>query len=98
MKSSPNEESKSTIEIFIKLLETSNTAKSLLGLFLNSEINFKDLLLDLDAFFKSVLESEKKATSDPEINAELNSNNKINTILISKEYESNSRVRLIRFI
>ena len=84
MKSSPIEESKSTIEIFIKLLETSNTAKSLLGLFLNSDINFKTLLLDLEAFLMSVLESEKKATSDPEINAELKSNSTINTILINK--------------
>ena len=85
MKNSPIEESKSTIEIFIKLLETSNTAKSLLGLFLNSDINFKTLLLDLEAFLMSVLESEKKATSDPEINAELKSNSTINTILINKE-------------
>ena len=85
MKNSPIEESKSTIEIFIKLLETSNKAKSLLGLFLNSDINFKALLLDLEAFLMSVLESEKKATSDPEINAELKSNSTINTILINKE-------------
>lgn len=84
MKNSPIEESKSTIEIFIKLLETSNTAKSLLGLFLNSDINFKTLLLDLEAFLMSVLESEKKATSDPEINAEPKSNSTINTILINK--------------
>ena len=45
-----------------------------------------------------MLESEKKATSDPEINAELKSNNKIKTILINKEYESNNKVKLIRFI
>ena len=56
------------------------------------------MFFDELAFFKSVEESEKKATSEPDISAELNSNNKINTILISKEYESNSRVRLIRFI
>jgi hypothetical protein len=47
-------------------------------------MSFKALLFDLAAFFISVLESEKKATSEPEISAELKINNKVNTILITK--------------
>ena len=33
-------------------------------------MSFKLLALEVDIFFKSVLEREKKATSDPEIRAE----------------------------
>lgn len=68
----------------MKLFETNRTASNLRGLFLNVEINFKDLLFELDAFFISVLESEKKATSEPEIKAELMTKNMISKILITK--------------
>ena len=68
----------------MKLFETNRTASNLRGLFLNVEINFKDLLFELDAFFISVLESEKKATSEPEIKAELMTKNVISKILITK--------------
>jgi len=70
--------------MFMKLFETNRTASNLRGLFLNVEINFKDLLFELDAFFISVLESEKKATSEPEIKAELMTKNVISKILITK--------------
>ena len=80
----PIEESKRTIEMFMKLFDTNKTASNLLGLFLKVEMRFKALLFDLAAFFISVLESEKKATSEPEISAELKINNKVNTILITK--------------
>ncbi len=70
--------------MFMKLFETNRTASNLRGLFLNVEINFKDLLFELDAFFISVLESEKKATSEPEIKAELMTKNMISKILITK--------------
>lgn len=68
----------------MKLFETNRTASSLLGLFLSVEINFKDLLFELAAFFIFVLESEKKATSEPDIKAELMTKNMISKILITK--------------
>ena len=64
------------------MLETSNVASNLLGLLLKRAISFMFLILELDIFFKSVLEREKKATSDPEIRAEHNSRTIINNILI----------------
>ena len=56
--------------IFIKLLETKSTANNLLGLFLKSCIRRKLLFFELMAFLRSVVLSEKKATSEPDIKAE----------------------------
>jgi len=56
--------------IFIKLLETRSTANNLLGLFLKSCIRRKLLFFELMAFLRSVVLSEKKATSEPDIKAE----------------------------
>lgn len=56
--------------IFIKLLETRSTANNLLGLFLKLCIRRKLLFFELMAFLRSVLLSEKKATSEPDIKAE----------------------------
>ena len=70
------------------MLETSNVASNLLGLLLKRAISFIFLILELDIFFKSVLEREKKATSDPEIRAEHISRTIINTILIKSGYIS----------
>jgi hypothetical protein len=84
----PKEANNNTIEILIKLLETSNVANNLLGLLLNKAIIFRFLILELDIFFKSVLEREKKATSDPEISAEHIKRIIINNILIKSGYKS----------
>ena len=43
-------------------------------------MSFKLLALEVDIFFKSVLEREKKATSDPEIRAEHINRTIINSI------------------
>ena len=84
----PKEAKSKTIEIFIKLLETSNVASNLLGLLLKRAMSFKFLTLELDIFFKSDLEREKKATSDPETRAEHIKRTIINNILIKSGYKS----------
>lgn len=72
----------------MKLFETSNVASNLLGSLLKKDISFKFLALELDIFFRSVLEREKKATSDPEIRAEQIKRVIINNILIKSGYIS----------
>ena len=72
----------------MKLFETSNVASNLLGSLLKKDMSFKFLELELDIFFKSVLEREKKATSDPEIRAEKIKRVIINNILIKSGYIS----------
>lgn len=78
------------------MLETSNVANNLLGLLLKRAISFKFLMLELDIFFKSVLEREKKATSDPEIRAEHISRTVINDILIKSVYMSVNKKKLTK--
>lgn len=78
------------------MLETSNVASNLLGLLLKRAISFIFLILELDIFFKSVLEREKKATSDPEIRAEHISRTIINTILIKSGYISINKKELTK--
>ena len=78
------------------MLETSNVASNLLGLLLKRAISFIFLILELDIFFKSVLEREKKATSDPEIRAEHTSRTIINTILIKSGYISINKKELTK--
>ncbi len=78
------------------MLETSNVASNLLGSLLKRAISFIFLILELDIFFKSVLEREKKATSDPEIRAEHISRTIINTILIKSGYISINKKELTK--
>jgi hypothetical protein len=78
------------------LLETSNVASNLLGSLLKRAISFIFLILELYIFFKSVLEREKKATSDPEIRAEHISRTIINTILIKSGYISINKKELTK--
>ena len=96
--SSPKDEKSNTIAIFIKLFETNNAANNLLGFLRKSYIIFKLLFLDEFAFLISVLESEKKATSDPEIKAEKIKSNTIKLILNTKVYVSIKNRIGIRFI
>ena len=92
----PKEAKRRTIEIFIKLLETSNVASNLLGLLLKRAMSFKFLTLELDIFFKSDLEREKKATSDPEIRAEHIKRTIINNILIKSGYKSINKKKITK--
>ena len=78
------------------MLETSNVASNLLGSLLKRAISFIFLILELDIFFKSVLEREKKATSDPEIRAEHISRTIINNILIKSGYISINKKELTK--
>ena len=66
-------------------METNNVANNLFGLFLNFPTNLNLSLLDNKDFFKSVEDSEKKATSEPEIKAEdiIKKDIKMNLIRIS---------------
>jgi hypothetical protein len=57
-------------------------------LLLKRAMSFKLLALEVDIFFKSVLEREKKATSDPEIRAEHINRTIINSILNKSGYIS----------
>ena len=82
--------------MFIKLLETSNVANNLLGLALKSAISLRLLAFELDIFFKSVLEREKNATSDPEISAEHINRTIINNILIISGYTSINKKELTK--
>ena len=95
---SPKEEKSNTIAIFIKLFETNKAANNLLGLFLRLQTSFKLLFLEVFAFLMSVLESEKKATSDPEIKAEKISSKIIKIILKANVYVSIKNSIVIRFI
>lgn len=80
-RTSPKEEKSKTMAMLMKLLETSKTANNLLGLFLKLCIRFRLLFFELIAFLRSVVESEKKATSEPEISAEDIKSKIMNTIL-----------------
>ena len=80
----------------MKLFETSNVASNLLGSLLKKDISFKFLALELDIFFKSVLEREKNATSDPEISAEHINRTIINNILIISGYTSINKKELTK--
>ena len=64
-----------------KLLETKMVANNLFGFSSNNATDFSLPDFDSDALLRSVWESEKKATSAPEINAEIISNKKSVTIL-----------------
>jgi hypothetical protein len=65
----------------MKLFDTKMVANNLFGLSSNVTTAFCLLDFDSEALFRSVCESEKKATSAPEINAENKSNNRSTTIL-----------------
>lgn len=65
----------------MKLFDTKTVANNLFGLSNKATTAFSLLDFDSDARSISILESEKKATSAPEINAESISNNKSVTIL-----------------
>lgn len=96
-KSLPKEEKSSTIEILIKLFDTSMTANNLLGAFLKLLISFKLLSFEVFAFLRSVLLKEKKATSEPEIRAEKNNKKTINTIFKTIAVWSENKRRKVRF-
>lgn len=64
-----------------KLLETKIVANNLFGLSSNETTAFFLLDLDSAALSKSILESEKKATSAPEIKADIKSNKKSKAML-----------------
>ena len=70
-----------TINILMKLFETKMVANSFFGLSSNVTTAFSLLDFDSAALLRSVCESEKNATSAPEINAESISNKKSMTIL-----------------
>lgn len=59
-------------------------------------MSFKFLTLELDIFFKSDLEREKKATSDPEIRAEHIKRTIINNILIKSGYKSINKKKITK--
>jgi len=58
-------------------------ANNLFGLLSNETTAFFLLDLDSDALSKSILESEKKATSAPEIKADIKSNKNSKAILMT---------------
>lgn len=67
--------------MLMKLFETKMVASNLFGRSSNKTTAFSLLDFDSAALLKSVWESEKKATSAPEINAESKSNNKSTTTI-----------------
>ena len=75
-----------TIKMLMKLFEIRIVANNFCGVFNNSTTIFFVLNLDSDALFISSLESEKKATSAPEIKADKANNKKsANTLESSKK-------------
>ena len=59
-----------TIDILIKLFATKSAANNLFGLFLSWDTNIKILSFDFEESSICLLDREKNAISEPDINAE----------------------------